>query len=63
MPGVVLRPVPIPPGPIPARVGFKYFKLEKLGSYWETIVASRSICVYFPAEFPELKLEMYAVKD
>ncbi len=63
LPGVVLRPVPIPPGPVPVRMGFKYFRLEKLGEYWNTIAESRSICIYFPAEFPELRLELYAVKD
>ena len=44
-------------------MGFKYFRLEKLGTYWDTIAASRTICIYFPAEFPELRLELYAVKD
>lgn len=63
LPGVLLRPVPVPPGPIPARMGFKYFRLEKLGTYWDTIAASRNICIYFPAEFPDLRLELYAVKD
>jgi type VI secretion system protein ImpJ len=63
LPGVLLRPVPVPPGPIPVRVGFKYFRLEKLGTYWDTIAASRNICIYFPAEFPDLRLELFAVKD
>jgi len=63
LPGVLLRTVPIPPGPIPARMGFKYFRLEKLGDYWNMIASSRTICIYFPAEFPELRLELYAVKD
>jgi type VI secretion system protein ImpJ len=63
LPGVLLRPVPVPPGPIPVRVGFKYFRLEKLGTYWDTIATSRNICIYFPAEFPELRLELFAVKD
>ncbi len=63
LPGVLLRPVPVPPGPIPVRMGFKYFRLEKLGTYWDTIAASRNICIYFPAEFPDLRLELYAVKD
>ena len=63
LPGVLLRPVAVPPGPIPVRMGFKYFRLEKLGSYWETIASSRNICIYFPAEFPELRLELFAVKD
>ena len=63
LPGVVLRPVPVPPGPVPVRMGFKYFRLEKIGTYWDTIASSRTICIYFPAEFPELRLELYAVKD
>lgn len=63
LPGVLLRPIPVPPGPIPVRVGFKYFRLEKLGTYWDTIAASRNICIYFPAEFPDLRLELFAVKD
>lgn len=63
LPGVILRPVPVPPGPVPVRVGFKYFRLEKLGAYWETIATARNICIYFPAEFPDLRLELYAVKD
>jgi type VI secretion system protein ImpJ len=63
LPGVVLRPVQVPPGPLPVRMGFKYFRLEKIGTYWDTISSSRTICIYFPAEFPELRLELYAIKD
>ncbi len=63
LPGVPLNAIPVPPGPVPVRMGFKYFRLEKLGTYWEAISASRNICFYFPAEFPELKLELFAVKD
>jgi len=63
LPGVPLIAVSVPPGPVPVRVGFRYFRLEKLGNYWEAIAASRRICLYFPAEFPNLKLELFAVKD
>jgi type VI secretion system protein ImpJ len=63
LPGVPLREVAVPPGPVPVRMGFKYFRLDKVGIYWDTISASRSICLYFPAEFPDLKLELFAVKD
>jgi len=40
-------------------MGFKYFRLEKLGDYWNMIASSRTVCIYFPAEFPELRLELY----
>jgi type VI secretion system protein ImpJ len=63
LPGVTLNPVQVPPGPVPVRMGFKYFRLEKLGAYWNAISASRNICLFFPAEFPDLKLELFAVKD
>jgi type VI secretion system protein ImpJ len=63
LPGITLNHVPVPPGPIPVRMGYKYFRVEKLGAYWNAISASRNICLYFPSEFPELKLELFAVKD
>jgi type VI secretion system protein ImpJ len=63
LPGVALNPIPVPPGAIPTRIAFKYFRLEKLGNYWNTIEASRNICFYFPAEFSDLKLELFAVKE
>jgi type VI secretion system protein ImpJ len=63
LPGVVLVPMPTPPSPVPVRMGFKYFRLERSGAYWNAIAAARNICIYFPAEFPDLKLELFAVKD
>jgi type VI secretion system protein ImpJ len=63
LPGVRLGLVPMPPGPVPVRMGFKYFRLEKVGNYWEAIASSRSICLHFPAKFPDLKLELFAVRD
>jgi type VI secretion system protein ImpJ len=63
LPGVILVAMPTPPGPIPVRMGFKYFRLERTGAYWNAISAARNICLYFPAEFPDLKLELFAVKD
>jgi type VI secretion system protein ImpJ len=63
LPGVRLSLAANPPGPVPVRLGFKYFRLEKQGPHWEAISASRSICLHFPAKFADLKLELFAVKD
>ena len=62
IPGVVLSYSNPPPAPIPARVGFKYFKLDSAGQYWEGIKGSKVLAVYVPDEIPGEKLEMYAVK-
>jgi type VI secretion system protein ImpJ len=62
LPGVTLRHASPPPAPIPTRVGFHYFALDSVGPYWDTIQGSKVMAVYVPDEFPDVKLEMYAVK-
>jgi type VI secretion system protein ImpJ len=62
LPGVVLAHASPAPAPIPARVGYQYFGLDSVGPYWDTIKGSKSIAVYVPDEFPDVKLEMYAIK-
>ena len=62
LPGVVLTHASPAPAPIPSRVGFQYFGLDSVGPYWDTIKGSKSIAVYVPDEFPDVKLEMYAIK-
>ncbi|HKP86582.1 MAG TPA: type VI secretion system baseplate subunit TssK [Blastocatellia bacterium] len=62
LPGVTLMHASPPPAPIPTRVGFHYFALDSVGPYWDTIRGSKVLAVYVPDEFPDVKLEMYAVK-
>lgn len=62
LPGVTLRYASPPPAPIPTRVGFHYFALDSIGPYWDTIRGSKVMAVYVPDEFPDVKIEMYAVK-
>lgn len=62
LPGVVLTLASPPPAPIPTRVGFKYFKLDTIGPYWNGINGSKVVSVYVPNDIPDEKLEMYAVK-
>lgn len=62
LPGVTLRHASPPPSPIPTRVGFHYFGFDSIGPYWDTIRGSKTIAIYVPNEFPEVKLELYAVK-
>ncbi len=62
LPGVVLTLASPPPAPIPTRVGFKYFRLDTIGPYWNGINGSKVISVYVPNDIPDEKLELYAVK-
>lgn len=65
--GVSVTHVP-PPGQIPTRVGLQYFRLDRndldiaLKRFWDRIIAFKSISIWVADEFPEAKLELYAVK-
>lgn len=68
LPGVRLLHASPPPGPIPARIGMQYFRLDRndrdlaLTRYWDRIIGLRAIAVWVPDEFIDPKLEMYAIK-
>ncbi len=62
LPGVQLSHASPPPAPIPTRIGFHYFKLEKSGLYWQSVNDSKSVAVYVPEVLPDEKIELYAVK-
>lgn len=62
LPGVQLTHASPPPSPIPTRVGFHYFNLDKNGVFWNAVRDSRTVAVYIPKEFVDERLEMYAVK-
>jgi type VI secretion system protein ImpJ len=62
LPGVSLYHASPPPAPIPTRIGFHYFNLEKSGVFWQAINDSKTVAVYVPGELPDEKIELYAVK-
>jgi type VI secretion system protein ImpJ len=63
LPGVELSHEPVPPSTIPVKPNFKYYHLNTHGRFWETICMAKSLAVYLPDEFPELKIELVAVRE
>lgn len=63
VPGVELTHEPVPPSAIPVRQGYKYFQLGTQGRWWDTVANTRGIAIYVPQEFPELRLELIAVRE
>jgi len=61
--GVQISHEPIPPSAIPVKPGFKYYHLHSSGRWWDTICKARGVALYLPDDFPELKVELIAVKD
>ena len=60
-PGVRLFHEPHPPAPIPVRSGYKYFRLEGQGNYWDEIRNTMALAIYFPDDLPGLHAELMAV--
>jgi type VI secretion system protein ImpJ len=61
--GVELTHEPVPPSAIPVKTGFKYFHLSTQGRSWEAISTAKGLAIYLPDEFPDLRLELVAVKE
>lgn len=61
--GVTLRHVEVPPKQIPMRLGNQYFALNQNGDIWKSIMLSRRVAVFAPADIPEPKLELLIVLE
>lgn len=64
VPGIALHHMATPPSDIPIQPGRVYFRLEKAGAHWDAIAMSHTVACHIPyREFPELRVELMAVKE
>lgn len=63
VPGLPARHVPNPPKDIPVQPGRQYFRLDKDGDHWDSILESRSFAMHVPPDFPGLRVDMMVVKE
>jgi type VI secretion system protein ImpJ len=61
--GVELTHEPVPPSAIPVKTGFKYFHLSTQGRSWDAIGTSKALAIYVPDDFPDLRLELVALRE
>ena len=62
MPGIVLKPLPVVPRQIPYHSGFAYFQLEQQSEFWKELKSSGGFAIHVGGEFPDLVLELWAVR-
>ncbi|MFQ5650927.1 MAG: type VI secretion system baseplate subunit TssK [bacterium] len=60
--GVAINHEPRPPDPLPIRMGFQYFRLETFGDLWDRVKGRKTIAIYLPDEFPNVKIRLMAVR-
>ena len=69
LPGIPLRPLPVAPRQIPYHAGYTYFELDKARrpndsvDYWKDLEASRMLVMHVAGDFPELSLQLWAIRS
>ena len=63
LPGIVLRAMPVAPRQIPYHAGWTYFELETRGSeLWKQLESSGGLALHVAGDFPDLKIEFWAIR-
>jgi type VI secretion system protein ImpJ len=69
LPGVAIVYQPAPPPALRVKLGMHYFRLESRGDpenrkHWEYICGARNVVIRVPGQrFPNLRLELWAIKE
>jgi type VI secretion system protein ImpJ len=63
LPGIPLVPETNSPQGIPAKAGYKYFRLQPGGDLWDQMVQGKSLAIHMPSELPSTKLELIATTE
>lgn len=62
MPGISVRPLPVAPRQIPFYAGAVYFELDRGSPHWAHMQNSGGFAIHVSGEFPNLKLELWAIR-
>ena len=62
LPGIQINALAVAPRQIPYQKGTVYFELVQQGQYWQSLATSGGIAIHVGSKFPNLKLELWAVR-
>lgn len=60
--GIAVRPLPVAPRQIPFHAGASYFELDRNSPHWQQMQASGGFAVHLSGEFPNLTMELWAIR-
>src|SRR5690606_38955502 len=63
LPGIVLVPEASAPQAIPAKAGYKYFRMQQSGELWDQIAQTKALAIHMPSDLPSTKLELVAITE
>ncbi|KMO40339.1 type VI secretion protein [Methylobacterium tarhaniae] len=62
LPGIGVRPLAVAPRQLPYRGGTVYFELDTTGPLWRDLDQSSAVAIHVAGNFPDLDLELWAIK-
>jgi len=63
LPGIPLRPMPTAPLEIPFHAGFDYFELDRSSEFWKQLASGGGFGLHIGGDFPELQMELWAIRE
>lgn len=63
LPGISLVPETSAPQAIPAKAGYKYFRLQQGGELWDQVIQTKALAIHMPSDLPSTKLELVATTE
>jgi type VI secretion system protein ImpJ len=62
IPGIAVRPLPVAPRQIPFHAGASYFELERNSPHWQQMQSSGGFAIHVSGDFPNLRMELWAIR-
>jgi type VI secretion system protein ImpJ len=62
LPGIAVRPLPVAPRQLPFYAGATYFELDRASPHWQQMQNSGGFAIHVSGEFPNLRLELWAIR-
>lgn len=62
LPGIDVNPLPVAPRQIPFYAGASYFELDRNSPHWQQMQASGGFAIHVSGDFPNLQLELWAIR-
>ena len=62
LPGIAVRPLPVAPRQLPFYAGATYFELDRNSPHWQQMQSSGGFAVHVSGDFPNLNIELWAIR-
>jgi type VI secretion system protein ImpJ len=62
LPGITVHPLPVAPRQIPFYAGASYFELDRNSPHWQQMQASGGFAIHVAGDFPNLRMELWAIR-